>query len=228
MKEIWIKGLEGKYAAREDGEIISYCRGAPKVLKGVIIFNKTRGVFTYRIVSIGDKTYYIHRIVAEAFIDNPDEKSQVNHIDGDKNNNKVENLEWVTPSENISHAYSSGLMANSLVNSDDIKYRTLQVLYGDLPKNTFTYWRPNVDRLLVKEHKIPPELLECSIPSRIKNLRDYWLYVQELLKACKDRMKLEDMKVRFNLDISLLSRIRNKKAYLKEWKIYEKYVDNLK
>ena len=55
------------------------------------------------------KNVFIHRLVAEVFIDNPEKKPQVNHKDGNKLNNNASNLEWVTQNENVQHMYDLGL-----------------------------------------------------------------------------------------------------------------------
>lgn len=57
-------------------------------------------------------TYKVHREVAKAFIDNPDELPQVNHKDGDKKNNRSDNLEWTTNKQNAEHAIDNGLWGN--------------------------------------------------------------------------------------------------------------------
>ena len=55
------------------------------------------------------KLAYVHRIIAETYVDNPENKEQVNHINGDKKDNRIENLEWVTPKENTQHSIYNGM-----------------------------------------------------------------------------------------------------------------------
>lgn len=104
-----VVGYEGSYTVREDGYIYSlkrrHCRG------GVV--REWIGKVGYPIVYLcrghKAKTVKVHRILAMAFIPNPDNKPQVNHKDGDKLNYSLTNLEWVTGKENIIHAHKIGL-----------------------------------------------------------------------------------------------------------------------
>lgn len=94
-----------------DGKLRVYENGAVFRLIGntecVPTITDTSG---YASVRLPDKNHLVHRLVAEAFIPNPDDKPQVNHKDGNKRNNNVWNLEWVTHKENIEHAKESGLL----------------------------------------------------------------------------------------------------------------------
>lgn len=71
------------------------------------------GYLSVRLTKDGiTKTHFVHRLLAKAFIPNPDNLPQVNHISGDKLDNNIENLEWVSVSENVTHAYKNGLNNN--------------------------------------------------------------------------------------------------------------------
>jgi len=73
----------------------------------------------YETVQIGGKTKLIHRLVAEAFIPNPENLPEINHIDGNKRNNAVSNLEWVSHLENIRHAWDTGLSTPTSLKGED-------------------------------------------------------------------------------------------------------------
>jgi DNA-binding transcriptional regulator YiaG len=71
-----------------------------------------KGYLRYRLFQNGSvANVYAHVLVARAFIPNPENKPQVNHLDGVKANNHVENLDWVTNSENMQHAYDTGIIS---------------------------------------------------------------------------------------------------------------------
>lgn len=74
-----------------------------------IIRNHKTSIDGYKRVFIYNKTYFIHRLIAIAFLSNPENKEHVNHIDGVKTNNNLSNLEWVTPAENNLHKHKIGL-----------------------------------------------------------------------------------------------------------------------
>ena len=76
----------------------------------------------YPVCTINNKTYKIHRLVAKAFIENPKNKAEVNHKDGDKHNNNVDNLEWVTREENMQHAFMNGMIPRQKFYGKDNPY----------------------------------------------------------------------------------------------------------
>lgn len=100
-----MKEIQPGYYATKEGNILSDRKfNIPTIMKP---FTDKRG---YHRVKLLGKTCKVHRLVATVFIPNPENKPTVNHINGIKTDNRVENLEWATFSENTQHAYDSGLM----------------------------------------------------------------------------------------------------------------------
>lgn len=110
MKEWeYIKGYNEKYIINTDGKLINTIKS--KEVSTRISNKGYLRVNLYYKSNQYDK--FIHRLVAETFIPNPENKPCVNHIDGNKQNNNVNNLEWCTYSENEIHAYKIGIKRRS-------------------------------------------------------------------------------------------------------------------
>lgn len=116
-----VQGYDGMYEVSNTGMVRSIYReiklpnGICRTLQGRTIAIKTNND-GYLFVSLSrngeQETKYIHRAVAEAYIPNPDKLPQVNHLDGNKRNNNVDNLAWVTHQQNVKHCYDTGLCNN--------------------------------------------------------------------------------------------------------------------
>ena len=107
MKEI--EGYEGLYSVNKNGEVWSHKKYKHKG-KFLKQYKTKNGYLTVGLsANRKRKTFLVHRIVAKAFIDNVNCYPEINHIDGDKTNNHVSNLEWVTSSYNQIHAIKNGL-----------------------------------------------------------------------------------------------------------------------
>lgn len=139
MKEIWkdIKGYEGLYQVSNLGKVkrIEHFDsiGRKKKEKEMSAQEVSGYLRVWLSKGMIRKGYLIHRLVAESFILNLNNKKEVNHKDGDKQNNCVNNLEWVTSSENRIHAYKKGLAKQTSKRRNDYRSKVVvQILNGQI------------------------------------------------------------------------------------------------
>ena len=139
INEIWrtIKGYEGLYEVSNLGRVKSLSKKIKngqgyRITKERVLKN-IKDSYNYEVVRLcrncKNTQPKVHRLVAQAFIKNPNNKPQVNHKDGVKSNNFWKNLEWATCQDNIRHAYKTGLK-----NSDSVKKKVAQIRDGKVLK----------------------------------------------------------------------------------------------
>lgn len=166
----------------------------------------------------------VHRIVAIAFVDNPDNKPCVNHIDGVKQNNLVSNLEWVTYSENTKHSYENGLQK---IRCGDELYNTI---YSEdvIHKICIMMSQNNRNIDIAKALDVPSGLLknirqkkcwnhisdQYTLPSKSRTLSDatiHWI-CDKIQKGYRN-IEILNMSTNQKLNKSLITKIRNHKLY---------------
>lgn len=154
-----VRGYEGLYEVSNKGNVRSLPR---KTTKGGILKPSLRGGYPF--VTLGKKSVHIHRLVAENFLSNPENKLTVNHKDSNKINNNLDNLEWATYSENAAHGFRENGRVHP--NTGDRKYdenyvialRRLGMKFCDIARKTgipygsvCRYVRTNLETLTQEE-----------------------------------------------------------------------------
>lgn len=177
MKEIWkdIAGYEGLYQVSNHGNIRSHKRMPNKLLKQSPTNCGYMKVELYK--NAKGKMHYVHRLVAQAFLPNPHNKSEINHIDGNKANNVLSNLEWASRSENQLHAINQGLREPSPMTGryGALNHNSKAVIQKDLNGNVIAAWDSIASA--AKAVKCSPSFISNCLQGRKKTAKGFkWEY----------------------------------------------------
>lgn len=146
--EIWkpIEEFLGRYEISNLGRVRSLEDNHGKPIERIKTLSLNQTGYYEVQLSIKDKNYHrtIHRLVALAFIPNPDCKPHINHKDGNKLNNSLDNLEWCTPRENIQHAYDTGLNTSNAESLKGNKWGKSSKYHNASWDNTRGKWKASL------------------------------------------------------------------------------------
>lgn len=147
-----ISGYEGLYTVDDAGNVYSEITGKTR-RKGVLKPYTKNGYFAVNLFKNGkSKHFYVHRLIAMTFIPNPNNCRYINHIDCDKKNNDVSNLEWCTQKQNIHEAMKNGLERHTAVKITDLRTSKTTEFYSMRKASAFFRKYPNFISLERKKH----------------------------------------------------------------------------
>lgn len=160
---------DNKYLINKNGDIKN-----TKTNKILTPGKTTNGYYTVSLSNNGKrKSYYIHRLVANNFINNPNNYKEINHKDGNKQNNRVDNLEWCDRSYNLTHAYKNGLKKTP--RGKDSPY-SKKVMQYNLLSGEIIIWDSMIDANREKGYSTGSICEVCK--GRLKTYKNsYWEYV---------------------------------------------------
>ena len=231
MKVKRLDHIDPAYEVQDDGKVFSNKSGQRKELSGGVSRYKIKrpDSIGYKVVtlSVNGKctTHTVHRLVAIAFIPNPDGKPFVNHLDGNKHNNHISNLEWTTPAENIQHAWDTGLLTRKSggLNRSTTRDCTLDkfILTGDQSGySILTLVQYTTSKDMVR-NGLPPELVDCGLKNG--SYLETWEYWKLLFISIDAGLPLSTISSLVGICDSQISRIRSGKVATKERNMYDSY-----
>ena len=146
-------------------------------------------------VNLGGKfgeRWTVHRLVAYLWCDNPNGYDTVDHLDGNKNNNSAENLEWVTREENIKRGFNNGLMRKDNLRADYLNWKYSSKVTPDIKhmiKKEYEGGKKQIDlaiKYMLSQSQISAIIRDCKNTSDNKELFEYCWYWENMLKALND------------------------------------------
>lgn len=235
----WVLGYEGMYSVSEDGFVYSHRRcKSGKIMKGGLVKDKKNrpNCEGYKVVCLTkdgvSSTPYVHRIVAEVWVPNLEDKPCVNHIDSNKHNNSASNLEWVTHSENTQHMHDNHYGFVDMVRAgkgfssetDYVKLITEGYVGGYSMRKGL---RSSPLSAAILEHcwvdaGVPSEVLQLNCKYGTSML-DIWNNVITVVEMCRSDMTLKSISKLTGNHHTLYSNIRNGRRWTKEVELYDKY-----
>lgn len=235
--EVWVKDYEGRYFVTTDSEVWSVVKKSPKKLTGAVIYDGKRNTSTYRILCLTHEdgvsaSKYLHRIVAEAFIPNPENKPTVNHINGKKQDNRIDNLEWATHSEQTIHMYANCKIKDhpSVVMMQDETVRRGHVdrylKYGTWERSE-GHVRKYVNEEDLVRNGIPVEVYYLNSMKKLSYL-DMWVVMLVLGFCIRSGRTLQVTADITGFDQSTISKIRSGDRRPELLQIYDQYKDDLR